>query len=325
VTVRAGLYPAQSLAGSKALPRVRFDLAPNAHFVDLSVHADNVEVRGGRIDDLSVNHDSSGFISRNTNRGVFSVWGARNVSFIGGDAGPSYDPGKTFRSSWISFDSIDGTNAVPRNVLIDGVYIHDYRKPSEDAHTQCIFIVGGQGITIRNSRFARCDVFDIYLGTPWFGTNLPPVTNLTIENNLFDEATIDGKYGGAYYSIRFAGDWPRLDNIRIAYNSAKQAMSLANPDTPRSNFVVEANAMPFPECFSGITYRYNVFTGGKCATTDKSVRSLGFTAANTMDLRLLRGSPAVDSGNPSDFPPRDIFGHRRPAGKAPDAGAVESR
>ena len=37
-------------------------------------------------------------------RGVISVWGASNVSFIGGDSGPSYDPGSSFRSSWISFD-----------------------------------------------------------------------------------------------------------------------------------------------------------------------------------------------------------------------------
>lgn len=324
VSVAPGDYPAQRIRGTKSR-KVLFLLDRKTHIADLAVHADNLEVRGGKIDDVSVHYDSSGFVSRNTDRGVMSVWGADNTSFIGGDAGPSYDPGETFRSSWISFDTLDGTLKEPTNVLIDGVYIHDYRKPTPGAHTQCIFIVGGNGITIRNSRFARCDVFDIYFGTPWFGDDLPPVRNVNIENNFFDTATLDGKYGGAYYSIRFAGDWSDLRNIRIAYNSAKQGMSFGDPDTQRTGFAVVANLMPLGECFAGIQYRYNVSTDRPCGRTDKRVSTLGFLDPARLNLRVRTNSAAVDAGDRSSFPRRDIYGRARPAGRAPDAGAVETR
>src|SRR5689334_20775863 len=264
VAVRAGTYPAQVVSGTKQ-GRVTFVLAPAAHVVDMTIHADNLEVRGGIVDDIGVEGDSSGFVSRDSNRRVFSVWGASNVSFIGGDMGPSYTPGGDSPHAWISFSK---DNREPSNVLIDHVYFHDVLRGSSSDHNECIFVVGGNGLTIRNSRFKRCDVFAIYFGTPWFGDNLPPVRNVDIENNFFDESTLDGQYDRAYYSVHFASDWSRLDHVRVAYNSAKQAMSFGEPETPRSNFTVVGNLMPSAgACFDGIAYRYNVVAGEKCSST----------------------------------------------------------
>lgn len=321
----AGTYPAQVVSGTKQ-GRVTFVLAPAAHVVDMTIHADNLEVRGGIVDDIGVEGDSSGFVSRDSNRRVFSVWGASNVSFIGGDMGPSYTPGGDSPHAWISFSK---DNREPTNVLIDHVYFHDVLRGSSSDHNECIFVVGGNGLTIRNSRFKRCDVFAIYFGTPWFGDNLPPVRNVDIENNFFDESTLDGQYDRAYYSVHFASDWSRLDHVRVAYNSAKQAMSFGEPETPRSNFTVVGNLMPSAgACFDGIAYRYNVVAGEKCSSTDRSVRSLsavGFVDPATLDLRVRATSPAVNAGDPHDYPPTDIFGHHRPRGGRPDAGAVETR
>lgn len=325
VAVRAGTYPAQVVGGTKS-QRVTFVLAPAAHVLDMTIHADNLEVRGGIVDDIGVEGDSSGFVSRDSNRRVFSVWGASNVSFIGGDMGPSYTPGGDSPHAWISFSKDDKE---PTNILIDHVYFHDVLRGSDSDHNECIFVVGGNGLTIRDSRFKRCDVFAIYFGTPWFGDNLPPVRNVDIENNFFDESTLDGQYDRAYYSVHFASDWSRLDHIRIAYNSAKQAMSFAENETPRSNFTVVGNVMPSAgACFDGITYRYNVFAGEKCSTTDRSIRSLsaaGFVDPGALDLRVRATSPAINAGDPKDYPRADIFGHRRPRGGLPDAGAVETR
>jgi len=40
-------------------------------------------------------------------------------------------------------------------------------------------------------------------------------------------------------------------------------------------------------------------------------------------LRLTSGSAAIDRGDPLSHPSTDMFGTSRPAGGAPDAGAVE--
>jgi parallel beta-helix repeat protein len=41
------------------------------------------------------------------------------------------------------------------------------------------------------------------------------------------------------------------------------------------------------------------------------------------DFHLREHSPAIDAANPSVAPPRDLEGHRRPAGSGPDIGAFE--
>jgi hypothetical protein len=326
VEVAAGEYGRQVVNGTKR-GKVVVRLAPDAHIADLVVHADNLEVQGGKIDDTGVEWDSSGFVSRDTDRGVFGVWGADNASFIGGDAGPSYSPGQDLEKVWISFGGV-GLTKEPTNVRIDGVTFHDFRRGYDGDHPECIFIVGGNGIAIRNSKFVRCDVFSIFAGAPWFGER-PPIRNVTIENNVFDASTLDGQYGGTNYSIRFASDWSQFQNFRIAYNSAKQAMALGSDAIPKSNFLFVGNLMPNTACLDGATYRYNVFAGGgKCGTTNKSVAdlsALGLVNPDSVDMHPKAGSPAIDAGDRRDFPRRDILGHKRPRGRAPDAGAVEVR
>lgn len=326
VDVAAGEYGGQQLSGTKEKPDVQFRLASSTHLTGLGVSADNVEVDGGAIDSTSVGSDSSGFTSRNTNREVFGVFGADNVSFIGGDAGPWNHPGIDSEKNWIQFQ-VHSPYKEPTNVLIDGVYFHDWHRGYDGDHAECLFIVGGNGITIRNSRFQNCDFFSIFGGAPWFGDNLPPMRNVTIENNVFGASTLDGVPGAPdiYYSVRFSSDWKRFDHFRFAYNSAALPIALGSGSTPTSDFKIVGNAMPNGNCMSGVTYSHNVFAGTKCSRSDKLVSNIGFRDAGQADFRLKRGSPAINAGDPKDFPRTDIFGHRRPLGRAPDAGAVESR
>ena len=94
-----------------------------------------------------------------------------------------------------------------------------------------------------------------------------------------------------------------------------------------SNWLVAGNLAPFAAaaCDDRIRYRANVWRGGRCGGTDRSVGRLGFRNPARFDLHLRRDSPAVNSGYRSSFPRRDIDGHRRPRGGAPDAGADEVR
>jgi hypothetical protein len=89
-------------------------------------------------------------------------------------------------------------------------------------------------------------------------------------------------------------------------------------------FVGNLGPMPKWNCLkTGIRYSHNVWLGGKCGATDKSVRRLGLTKPTGLDVHLLRTSPAINAGDPRNYPARDLDGQRRPLGKAPDAGADE--
>ena len=304
------------------MPRAKAKVSVTA----IKIRADNVELRNMAMKSWDVYEQSDGFTARNLDVKWFNIWGSKGTSVLGGDIGPSLDGGE-FHPIWISFGEHDDSE--PRNLLIDGARIHDFSKAKEGDHTECIFITGGNGVTIRNSRFVRCDVFSIFAGTPWWKTGLPPLRNVTIENNFFDASTWGGSYNCCSYAIRFAGDWSSLTNFRFAYNSSKMPMSFGDSSTPRSNFQIIGNVFPNDGCGKGETYRYNVIIGGsKCSPTDRTVPNLaaaGFVAplAREPDLRLKPGSRAIGAGDPKDFPRRDIFGKKRPNGGAPDAGAAE--
>jgi hypothetical protein len=73
----------------------------------------------------------------------------------------------------------------------------------------------------------------------------------------------------------------------------------------------------------GIAFSHNVWQGTTCGSSDRNVANLGFANPATLDLHLLAGSPAIDAGDPGNYPPADIDGQSRPIGGAPDAGADE--
>jgi hypothetical protein len=329
VEVAGGSYPKQEVGGTKPGSR-RVVFRPRAGakvtLEELKVHADNLEVRSIAAVSFHVYEDSTAFMARNLDVGWFEIFGSKDTSIIGGDVGPSLVGGE-FHTAWITFGA--KTDDEPRNLLIDGVRFHDFTRAKEGDHTQCIFMTGGNGITIRNSRFVRCDVFSIFAGTPWWKEGLPPLRNVTIENNVFDASTWGGSYDCCSYAIRFAGDWPILQNFRFAYNSSKMPMSFGDSSTPRSNFQIVGNVMPNDGCGAGETYAHNVLIGGpRCSPTDRRVPTLaaaGFVAPNARepDLRLKAASPAVDAGDPNSHPRRDISGSKRPRGRGPDAGAYE--
>jgi hypothetical protein len=74
-----------------------------------------------------------------------------------------------------------------------------------------------------------------------------------------------------------------------------------------------------------VTYSYNVWRGAQCGPTDLNVASLGFlnSTPGSFDLHLAAGSPAINRGDPGNYPVADFDGQTRPMGGVPDAGADE--
>jgi hypothetical protein len=239
---------------------------------------------------------------------------ASDFSMIGGEVGPTWD---------------DEAASAPGNsrlfgdrLLLNGVTFNENER-AEGSHTECLMIRGGNGVTIRNSRFPRCNVFSIFF-TYWDFTPTPPPSNVTLENNVFLSSA------SGTYAVMFADHIPHLRNVAFRYNTSVGPVSFAAQTL--ENVSIVGNLMPAQSCVQGARYAYNVVQDGagarRCGSTDRIVTGETFKADRlgiAANGHLLRGSRAIGAGDPKDFPPRDIDGDRRPIGKTPDAGADEFR
>jgi hypothetical protein len=261
--------------------------------------------------------DDVSFVDDTVRGGVF-VNSATNVSMIGGSVGPGVNYHPDVQNSYLM-------KKRPRNILFDGVLFHDWTRTAKACdssglcHVECLQISSGDYITIRNSRFRHCDIFDVHMddGVSW-GTGFP--THVTVENNFFAAST-DGAHYPVYYALSIYGG----SHVLVRNNSWVQQPRFPPRKNPARDFKVVGNLGPYsqPACDRRISYAHNVWLGARCGATDRRVSSLGFRRPGALDLHLLPGSPGIDAGDPASFPATDIDGRRRPTGKGPDAGAVE--
>ena len=248
---------------------------------------------------------------------------SQDISFIGGSIGPSANENSRIASNGTS------TSASPKNILIEGVDFHDFTTtPGSEAHVECLQVWAVDGLTIRNSKFRNCEVFDIFLQKLPGGAAATP-SNILIENNFFDCCR------SGFYSIRLADhagtSWK---NVTIRNNSLNKEIN-PDPSVPYSNVKIIGNVGPAVKFWSGSTgavepkpagveVDYNVwYAGSKVGSHDK-VAASGFRNAAAVDFHLNAGAAAIDAGSPTGSPTTDIDGEARPAGKAPDAGADET-
>jgi hypothetical protein len=248
------------------------------------------------------------------------IWSSSNVSVIGGDIG-------TFGAR-VSYDSniteYPGSQVAPRNILIDGVYFHDWIDvdSGQANHIECLQVGAGVNVTVRNSRFERCGTHDIFIRS-WGSINggIHELRNWTIENNFFGE-TEDG-----YYAIQFVNDLGFSNaDLLVRNNSFLQGISM---DDPSTTVTVDSNIFSEQATYgcSADVYRYNIDeellgTGGPCGNTDR-VAAVQYVNRGALDLHLSPGSPGIDEGNPSSSPSTDYDGQSRPRGGRADVGADE--
>jgi hypothetical protein len=256
----------------------------------------------------------------------FTIDSGIKVSVIGGDYGPASSCGGSYGGGNNGI-RMNRPGVAPSDILIWGVDIHDVQSYDLDAcHIECLIVGAGQDITVRSSRFWNCSIFDVFL-QPFNGQ----ISDVTLENNWFAAPTDPNGKVNSGRAVEFSGGGP-WQNLLIRHNSVNTAINLndgaANPQYVNSSMI--GNVAVRANCYSGVTYRANVWYDG-AGTCDPSDRNLGgaqppfVRASDHADLDYhLTGGVAVDlvSGSVSNLAD-DIDGESRPHGAALDAGSDE--
>jgi hypothetical protein len=202
-------------------------------------------------------------------------------------------------------------------VLLERITMHDYYSSPRDAsHEECLMVTGIDGITIRSSRFYRCEDFDILFKR--YGTNQME-RNITIENSWFAKPYPDGTS-----AIQFSPDGDSFTNVTIRYNSFAATLTMKDQiKWANTQVIANVGANYGGPCGGGVTSAYNVFSGTPpCSSTDRRAPR-GFVDEAGLDFHLAPGAAAIGRGDPSSHPAIDIDGEPRPQGGVPDAGADE--
>jgi hypothetical protein len=306
VNVGPGSYPRQDVpSGSKA---VTFRGGAGVKLRQLYSNASNVTYDG-------IDIDADG-----TNTGVSAL--------------EIHGSGQTFKNA--SVGNVVDTKAatiVGANHLIDNVVFHDAVYRTDGVHMECVYAIGVEGLTVRNSTFRDCAVMDLFFtyGTWW--TPLPPAYgNVTLENNVFAHSEQESNGGWNYYSLYVGSVGPNAaaDPLRgwvVRHNTFEQTAYIdMNQGTNGSRWVGNLGDW---SCVSGVGYSHNV--GKKCGPTDSAVSpasssrtvtaALGWVNPGGYDFHLKLGSPAINAADPSDHPALDREGLVRDS--RPDAGAHE--
>lgn len=321
VEVAPGAYPGQAINPDRSKTSaadVVFRPAARAKVTvtgELRLSGAHLELRGMTLNDLELERSANDVTIRDVVNHGFWIQGSSNVRFLSVEVTCGACPFHPHMQN-------GGPDAAPpRNIVFDRVNFHDWHSVGGE-HTECLQILGGDGVTIRNSIFRRCGTARNGLGSTAdlhlqaYGRG-PVPRNILLENNFF--------YPSGNPFVIQGEDFADLD---LRYNSLAGPILLYDGPGPGTGIDIVGNVMRFGGCTAQsngvpIGWRYNVMEGGTCGRTDRNARA-GFVDPRR-NLHLAPGSPAIDAGDPSRFPRRDIDGQRRPARGRPDAGADERR
>jgi hypothetical protein len=248
---------------------------------------------------------------RHSKASVFFVSSASDVSLVDSEFGPAING-----HSRIQRDAELGCANTSSNVLLDGVYLHDnYTVPHDSEHMECLTIQTVDGLTLRNSRFHRCEDFDVLVKRLGDAADS---RNMLIENSWFDEPYPDG-VTSVQFSVPASGG--SFTNVTLRYNSFA-SRPILKPLGVYTDFRVVGNVGTDFTCFPTVTYAANVWQDGPaCGPTD-TVAPMGYVDQAGFDLHLAPGAAAIGHGDPAEHPVADIDGDPRVDG-LPDAGSDE--
>ncbi len=317
VQVAGGSY------GSEAIPAlgrsgadIEFKAAPGAdvRLAGLAVRADDVVVRGMAVADwLSVEtKDASDPVERvklyDMHTSKHWINNARDFLWRGGSIGPAFNE----KASMI------GGQPASRRLTYDGILWHDATRDSNAVHMECFYVASVQGLTVRNSRFSNCAVFNVLI------TRMPTdedPSDIVFENNVFERSRDVGA-ASAYYAMG-VHSLVTLDSLVLRNNVWQQPISIGTAvQSGRAVGNIGVGGWD-GGCQKGLTYSHNVFTTKACGPHDRVDPQAfsQFVDPAGGDWRLKSGATAIGAAHPSDHPATDAAGNARNG--APDAGAFE--
>ena len=238
---------------------------------------------------------------------------------------------------------------VATDVLIDGARFHDFRFDETcltiegaECHWECMYVNGGERVTIRNSRFYGCTIFDIFttISGPLAGDM--GHKDLTIENNWFATPWNEDEEGGS--PVRHSAvslSWCQNSDlgyrdVSVHFNSFEATTGIEidrNPVCTFENVSVTGNLLAWDGCQDVWSFAYNVWSTqlltGTCSGTEEIAGDqLPYAEPRggaTMDYHLAGPASVADDLVPAaGCNAADADGEPRAAGGgACDAGADE--
>ncbi len=351
IEISGGTYPDQTIPKlSKGTAIVTFEPASGASVIlgSVNIYASYVELRNmassGRIGINPVATDypsgTNHITLRNMNAESLGIV-AEDVLVKGGNFGgfDACDASKPEDIVQIWETSRSGNWYASSRVTIDGAVIHDVTDhnnacsdvppPAQGRHVDCMQILSGHFITVRNSVFYNCATSDI-IARP-FRVGLD---NLLIENN-FMQAVMNP---GLALNLGDGSDVFGGTNI-VRYNTIFGAAGRCSTPGCLQFYGNIINAGYCPTNVNAV-FDHNVFISGLSNLSSAYLCGTNFKQGNpsfvgpTPSSSYLNGIipnyhlaandvVALDSGDPTRYPATDIDGQTRFFGLTPDAGADE--
>jgi hypothetical protein len=371
VEVRGGTYPPQRIlaAPGKTGPNVLFRPAARARVVvdGISFGANGDPARGPAfitLRGMETTYHRVGLSSRNQ-RGIFVGPGSRRITLENMDAGSidswfaeglSVHGGDYGPCNVLAFHvNVCGNNKqdASRNVLIDGATFHDMRMDEScfqngaDCHWECMYLNATTNMTVRNSKFFNCSLYNIFVTISGPEAAAIGHKNLVIENNWFATPWTESPNGGGQprrpsaVALAWCVNSPSQGyrNVHVRFNSFSSNTGVETDRTSGcvwENVRFTGNLLQFQGCDARSIYSYNVwsrsFRAGRCSPTDKvGARTLPYrneTTDASLDFRLTTARRTLAD----NLVPRTVFGgcprtdfhrQRRPLERHCDAGAHE--
>lgn len=367
VEVETGNYPAQTVHydSSKDLcnstTRVKFNAVSGSpvnlsglSFGLLNEQApSHIEVRGITISSqnrLVTWANGSDYLFSNITAPWIDIAGTSAVTVEDSNIGNCIADGTSNCVSKVTAQAINNTGTIysPQNIAFNQVTFHDVTSSDiAQYHTECLYILAGSNINVKNSKFYHCQIYDIGLaGTQ--GTSPPGIHGVEISNNWFGKTYGDSGFTTpaatpVSLDVRYA-----IENVQFKFNSFFEGTSADTGGvsgvggTDWSNvtgtvFIGNLMRKATGNCMPNATYAYNILvqfntgwsTAG-CGPGDivQPFDQPNFGYVNNADL------PAGDWHLVSDSPARalvakascidsDIDGNLRSQTTACDAGADE--
>lgn len=201
-----------------------------------------------------------------------------------------------------------------KNITVQDSIFHGLRSPTTTAHPDAIQLYNEgpphTGIRILRNRFYDNECINLRAN---------PKDELLLENNVFGDS-VNGISGCGYYSLDVG-----YAQVTARYNTFTGIQQIQQTPTVsglKQVWVGNAGVGFSAGCTSGgaagSAHSHNVWSGQSCTGDTKA--PLNIAAGGSPNS----GSPLIDKGDPSVFPATDIDGRVRPAGLAPDVGALET-